>query len=217
MSRLALSPGRQAQLAQSMLQKSLALAQFAGAAVKGGDGAAPQAAGTPYAHRFADPAWSKFPFNVLAQSFITAAELAREAVTGRAGLEPDGRKHRGFHDARRPRTGRTGQLPADQPAAARADAAGERQEPGARHPAPRRGRAAHVQGSRPGRRRELRGRRARRREQGQGRPAQLADGVDPVLTDYPQGLRRAGAGRAGVDHEVLHPRPVARGTRWSST
>lgn len=88
MSRLALAPGRQAQLARSMLQKSLALAQFAGTAVKGGDGAAPQAAGTPYAQRFADRAWSKFPFNVLAQSFITAAELAREAVQDVPGANP---------------------------------------------------------------------------------------------------------------------------------
>ena len=28
---------------------------------------------------------------------------------------------------------------------------------------------------------------------------------------------RAGADRAGLDHEVLHPRPVAPATRWSST
>jgi polyhydroxyalkanoate synthase len=88
MSRLALSPGRQAQLAQALLQKSIALAQFAGTAVRGGEQAAPEAQGTPYAHRFADPAWSKFPFNVLAQSFITAAELARAAVKDVPGSDP---------------------------------------------------------------------------------------------------------------------------------
>ncbi len=98
-SRLALSPGRQAQLALSMLQKSIALAQFAGTAVKGGEQAAPQAEGTPYAQRFADPAWSKFPFNVLAQSFITAAEIARASREGRAGSRPRRRQHRRFHAA----------------------------------------------------------------------------------------------------------------------
>ncbi|HEX9207380.1 MAG TPA: alpha/beta fold hydrolase [Steroidobacteraceae bacterium] len=96
LSRLALSPGRQARIAQSMLQKSLALAQFAGGALKGGEQAAPQAAGTPYAHRFADPAWSKFPFNVLAQTFITAAEVARETVKGVPGTDPTAENIVGF-------------------------------------------------------------------------------------------------------------------------
>ena len=87
-SRLALAPGRQAQLAQTAIQKAIALAQFTGSALKPQDEAvAPQAAGTPYANRFADPAWAKFPFNVLAQSFITAAELAREAVNGVPGTD----------------------------------------------------------------------------------------------------------------------------------
>ena len=87
-SRLALAPGRQAQIAQSAIQKAIALAQFTGSALKPQDEpVAPQAEGTPYASRFADPAWAKFPFNVLAQSFITAAELAREAVNGVPGTD----------------------------------------------------------------------------------------------------------------------------------
>ncbi|MBP7609986.1 MAG: poly-beta-hydroxybutyrate polymerase N-terminal domain-containing protein, partial [Steroidobacteraceae bacterium] len=73
LSRLALAPGRQAQIAQTAIQQAIALAQFTGGALKPqGEPVAPQAAGTPYANRFADPAWAKFPFNVLAQSFITA-------------------------------------------------------------------------------------------------------------------------------------------------
>src|SRR5512134_3158020 len=60
LARLAAAPGRQAELARSALTKALALAQFSGAALQG---EAPRAAGTPYANRFADPAWSKFPFN----------------------------------------------------------------------------------------------------------------------------------------------------------
>ncbi|MBK6351634.1 MAG: alpha/beta fold hydrolase [Proteobacteria bacterium] len=88
LSRLALAPGRQAQIAQTAIQQAIALAQFTGSAMTGQDEAvAPQAAGTPYANRFADPAWAKFPFNVLAQSFITAAELAREAVKGVPGTD----------------------------------------------------------------------------------------------------------------------------------
>jgi len=77
LARLAVAPGRQAELARSALAKTVTLAQFSGAALSG---EAPRAEGTPYAHRFADPAWSKFPFNVLAQTFLSASDLAREAV-----------------------------------------------------------------------------------------------------------------------------------------
>ncbi len=88
LSRLALAPGRQAELARSFLQKSVGLAQFAAESLQGGESNAPQAAGTPYSHRFADPAWSRFPFNVLAQSFLTVAELARETVTRVPAADP---------------------------------------------------------------------------------------------------------------------------------
>ena len=77
LARLAAAPGRQAELAGSALRKTLALAQFSGAALTG---AAPNAAGTPYAQRFADPAWAKFPFNLLAESFLSVSDWAREAV-----------------------------------------------------------------------------------------------------------------------------------------
>ncbi|MGB7904878.1 MAG: poly-beta-hydroxybutyrate polymerase, partial [Steroidobacteraceae bacterium] len=88
MSRLVLAPGRQAQLAQTAIQKAIALAQFTGGALRPqGEPVAPRAAGTPYANRYGDPAWAKFPFNVLAQSFITASELAREAVIGVPGTD----------------------------------------------------------------------------------------------------------------------------------
>jgi len=80
-SHLALAPGRQVQVAQTALQKAIELARFTGGAMQSTDEpVAPQAEGTPYAQRFADPAWSKFPFNVLAQSFITASDLARTTL-----------------------------------------------------------------------------------------------------------------------------------------
>jgi polyhydroxyalkanoate synthase len=84
LTRLAVAPGRQAELARSALQKTLALAQFSGAALRG---EAPRASGTPYANRFADPAWSKFPFNVLAESFLSVSDWAREAVRNVPGAD----------------------------------------------------------------------------------------------------------------------------------
>ena len=93
LARLATAPGRQAELARSALAKTLALAQFSGAALKGEP---PHAAGTPYAHRFADPAWSKFPFNVLAESFLSASEWMREAVRNVPGADPAAENIVGF-------------------------------------------------------------------------------------------------------------------------
>ena len=61
-----------------------AVAQFAGGAL---GGRAPEAEGTPYASRFSGPEWSKFPFNLLAQSFLTVSGVAREAVRDVPGME----------------------------------------------------------------------------------------------------------------------------------
>jgi polyhydroxyalkanoate synthase len=95
LARLATAPGRQAQMGRSALQKSLALAQFAGTAIRGGNNA-PEAAGTPYESRFSDPAWAKFPFNVLAQSFLTASEWARESVRNVPGAQASAENIVGF-------------------------------------------------------------------------------------------------------------------------
>ncbi len=80
LTRLALAPGRQLELAQSAFGKSLELARFAAHAVRNDGPVAPQATGTPYAQRFADPAWATFSFNVGAQAFVTGARFAHEAV-----------------------------------------------------------------------------------------------------------------------------------------
>src|SRR5512137_881115 len=93
LARLATAPGRQAELARSALAKTLALAQFSGAALKGEP---PRAEGTPYANRFADPAWAKFPFNLMAQSFLSASEWAREALKNVPGADPAAENIVGF-------------------------------------------------------------------------------------------------------------------------
>jgi polyhydroxyalkanoate synthase len=84
--RLAVAPGRQAELAQSAFRKSLALAQFAGAATLGGE-TPPDIDGTAYASRFSDKSWARFPFNVMAQTFLTASGWAREAVRNVPGAD----------------------------------------------------------------------------------------------------------------------------------
>jgi polyhydroxyalkanoate synthase len=102
LSRLALSPGRQLELAQSALQKTFTLAEFTAQALRnaranGEDGSAVvPGQGTPYAARFADPNWARFPFNVLAQSFATTAELAREVLSDVPGANPQSENVAGF-------------------------------------------------------------------------------------------------------------------------
>jgi len=95
LARMTTTPGRNLAVAGSALRKSLALAQFAGTAACSGQ-AAPEAEGTPYANRFADPAWARFPFNVLAQAFLTASDLARETVKNVPGADPAAENIVGF-------------------------------------------------------------------------------------------------------------------------
>jgi polyhydroxyalkanoate synthase len=95
LTRLATAPGRQVELARSALQKSLALAQFTGQAVLG-ESPAPTAEGTPYASRFSGPEWSRFPFNVLAQTFLTMSDLARETIRQVPGADPAAENVAGF-------------------------------------------------------------------------------------------------------------------------
>lgn len=81
---LARSPQRQEQLTEDLRQRALAFAQFLGQATRG-EPAVPQAAGTPYAKRYDDAAWQAWPFNVLAQGFLTTVMGAREAMRNMPG------------------------------------------------------------------------------------------------------------------------------------
>ena len=71
-----------------------------------------------------------------------------------------------------------------------------------------RGLGTHGQWKEAGRQRGLRSRTAGRGQPGQGRVPQSTDRVDPVCAGDGRGSARAGADRAGLDHEILHPRPV---------
>lgn len=85
LSHLALSPAKQAELVHKAWRKALRLALYL-----------PQAVGTPAArcieplpqdHRFDDPAWAQWPFNVWAQSFLLVQQWWHNATTGVRGVE----------------------------------------------------------------------------------------------------------------------------------
>ena len=92
-----------------------------------------------------------------------------------------------------------------------------RHEPRARRSQLPRGLRARGERQAADRRRRVRARPRRRGHARQGRVPQPADRAHPVRADDRAGAARADPDRAGVDHEVLHPRPVAGRTRSSST
>jgi len=81
---LARSPQQQTQLKEQLGQRARAFTESLGDAARG-EPAAPQAAGTPYEKRYADAAWQTWPFNVLAQAFLTTAMGTREALRSVSG------------------------------------------------------------------------------------------------------------------------------------
>jgi len=86
---LAFSPGKQQDLARKLLRKILRLGRYAGRAAFQAD-TPPAIEPLPQDQRFADPAWSTWPFNIYYQSFLFAQQWLHNATTGVRGVS--------FHD-----------------------------------------------------------------------------------------------------------------------
>ncbi|SDN17897.1 PHA/PHB synthase family protein [Vreelandella arcis] len=87
LSSLALSPGSQAHLMQKAVKKQLRLVQWTSHSAFNPE-AAPCITPLPQDHRFRDPAWRYFPYNVLYQSFLLQQQWWYNATTGLRGLSP---------------------------------------------------------------------------------------------------------------------------------
>jgi polyhydroxyalkanoate synthase len=86
-SRLAQSPAKQAELAQSAVDKTMALWGFASQAA---DGKAHAPAGnTAEAQRFKAESWGRWPYNVLAQSYLQTQAWWDEAAGAAPGLDKE--------------------------------------------------------------------------------------------------------------------------------
>ena len=85
---LAMSPGKQLQLAASGIDKAARLARYAGGTVSDPDA---QVAAEAPAHdrRFSHKSWKAFPFNLMSQSFLLMREWSQEATTGVDGVSKD--------------------------------------------------------------------------------------------------------------------------------
>ena len=125
----------------------------------------------------------------------------------RSRRHPTGREPGGIQHAPVPRRVLPVELGLHQSGAAGADPRRGRHEPRPRHAEPDRGLGPRARRRAAGRRRSLRGRPQRRGHPGEGGLSQPPDRADPVRADDDHRPARAGADRAGLDHEVLHPRP----------
>jgi polyhydroxyalkanoate synthase len=84
---LALSPGKQQQLAGKMLRKALRFALYTGCAAWDPN-TPPAIEPLPQDRRFRGPAWQRWPFNLYAQSFLLVQQWLHNATTGVRGVAP---------------------------------------------------------------------------------------------------------------------------------
>ncbi|HZA93167.1 MAG TPA: alpha/beta fold hydrolase [Gemmatimonadales bacterium] len=83
---LAISPGKQAELAVKAARKWARLAQFASRCAAGGGSCEPCIEPLPQDKRFAEAEWSQWPFNLMQQSFLLQQQWWDNATTGIDGV-----------------------------------------------------------------------------------------------------------------------------------
>ncbi len=204
---LGLSPAKQAELARKAWRKAYRLALYL---PRSFDKDAPWCI-EPLAQdrRFSHPDWRSFPFNVIAQSFLLQQQWWYNATSEIRGVSKHHEDIAVFVARQLLDIVSPSNFLWTNPQRARQDVRVARAQPVVRLAELARRVRAHPGGTATGGRGRLPAGRDRRADAGPGRVPQPADRADPVRADDADGTRRAGADRAGVDHEVLHPRPVA--------
>ena len=86
LSHLAISPGKQTDLLEQAARNTVRLALYAVQSAFDPD-VPPPATPSPGDRRFTDEGWRRWPYNLLAQSFLLAQDWWREATTGIEGVE----------------------------------------------------------------------------------------------------------------------------------
>ena len=163
----------------------------------------------PQDRRFNAAAWQEPPYDFVYQAFLLSQQWWHNAMTGVRGVTKQNENMvafatRQFLDVFSP----SNSLLTNPEVLERTRRDGGN-EPRARPAEFRRGRGARDRRPAAGRRRSIRAGTQRRDHAGQGRLPQPADRADPVRAGHRHGAARTGADRPGVDHEVLHPRPLA--------
>ena len=83
---LAFSPGKQVQLTQKALRKTIRFANYAARAAAAGGSCEPCIEPLPQDRRFAAPAWQAWPYNLVQQAFLLTQQWWHNAATGVRGV-----------------------------------------------------------------------------------------------------------------------------------
>ena len=86
MAHLAMSPGKHLQLANKAFRKGVRFAGYLQRVMLGAGRAEDCIEPLPQDHRFADPAWQAFPYNVIHQAFLLEQQWWHNATTGVRGV-----------------------------------------------------------------------------------------------------------------------------------
>lgn len=86
MAHLAGSPGKQIQLVEKAIKKTMRMAEFAGRCVTVREAAELCITPLPQDKRFSDPAWRKWPYNMTHQAFLLNQQWWHNATTGVRGV-----------------------------------------------------------------------------------------------------------------------------------
>ncbi len=163
----------------------------------------------PQDPRFRDPAWDQWPYSRGLPELPAGPAVAVDLHARRARRDPAPRAGDGLHHAPGDGLLLALQLPVQQSRGDEDHPGDQRREPGPGLAQLAGGHGAHDPRRAAGRGGELRGREEPRGHARQGGAEERADRADPVHADDGARARRARPHGAGVDHEVLHPRPVA--------
>ena len=208
LSHLALSPGKQLELIDKANRKALRLARYAGRAALDPD-MAPCIDPLPQDRRFQHPGWQDWPYNLYYQSFLLNQQWWHNATTDIDGLAPESERVVSFIARQLLDRWSPSNLPWLNPEVTQTTLTTggmnlfrgwqnfvEDWERTAAGKPPVGTEAFQV-----GKNLAV--------TPGKVVYRKRTDRADPVRADHAAGLRRTGADRAGLDHEVLHPRSVA--------
>ena len=95
-SHLGLSPGKQLQLVEKAIRKSIRLARYASLRVPGGHAVEPCIVPLPQDRRFSHPSWQQAPYDSIYQAFLLGQQWWHNAVTGVRGVSRQNESTIGF-------------------------------------------------------------------------------------------------------------------------
>ena len=207
---LAFSPGKRWQLVDKATRKTVRFANYASRGAALGRKAPWCIEPLPQDRRFRGEAWQKWPYNVIQQAFLLNQQWWYNATTGVRGVTNSMRawsssRSRQILDMFSPSN-----FILTNPEVLRHTDQQGRHESRERCRESSRGLGTRHERQEARRDRKFRGRPQRRGHTGQGDISQSADRAHPVRAGNRQGPAGAGPDRAGLDHEILHSRSVAR-------